>query len=111
MPLSMSRLLEEVSLHHFPSPPASPEEIAEFEKRVGWKLDSDLRAFSLHCSGAELFERLPDCPYRILPLSRIVRARVAIYGKDEDKWGPASMYALCDVQDGDYLLVEVGRQE
>lgn len=111
MPVSMSRLLEEVSLHHFPAPSASLNEIAAFEQRVGWKLDSDLRAFYLHCNGAELFERQPDCPYRILPLSRIIRARVAIYGQDEDKWGPASMYALCDVQDGDYLLVDAGRQE
>ena len=36
---------------------------------------------------------------------------MAIYGKDEDKWGPASVYALCDVQDGNYVLVDVARQE
>ena len=97
----MSSLLEEVSRDHFPYPPATPEEIAEFEQRVGWRLDPDLRAFYLHCNGAELIERLPDTPYRILPLSKIVRARVAIYGEDDGKWGPASMYTLCDVQDGD----------
>jgi hypothetical protein len=107
----MSSLLEEVSRDHFPYPPATPEEIAEFEQQVGWRLDPDLRAFYLHCNGAELIERLPDTPYRILPLSKIVRARVATYGEDEDKWGPASMYTLCDVQDGDYVLVDVSRQE
>ena len=31
-----------------------------FERRVGWRLDPDLRAFYLHCNGAELIERLPD---------------------------------------------------
>ena len=107
----MSSLLEEVSRDHFPYPPATLEEITEFEQRVGWRLDPDLRAFYLHCNGAELIERLPDTPYRILPLSKIVRARVAIYGEDDDKWGPASMYTLCDVQDGDYVLVDVSRQE
>jgi hypothetical protein len=111
MAMTMSSLLEEVSRDHFPYPPATPEEIAEFEQRVGWRLDPDLRAFYLHCNGAELIERLPDTPYRILPLSKIVRARVAIYGEDDDKWGPASMYTLCDVQDGDYVLVDVSRQE
>jgi hypothetical protein len=25
----------------------------------------------------------------MLPLSEIVRARVAIYGEEDDKWGPA----------------------
>ena len=108
---SMRALLEEISRDHFPYAPAPPDELAEFERRVGWRLDADLRAFYLHCNGAELMERLPDTPYRILPLSKIVRARVAIYGEDDDKWGPASVYALCDVQDGNYVLVDVGREE
>ena len=111
MATPMSRLLEEISREHFPYPPATPEEIEEFERRVGWKLDPDMRAFYLHCNGAELIERLPDSPYQILPLSQIVRARVAIYGEDDDKWGPASAYAICDVQDGNYVLVDVARQE
>ncbi|HYO57902.1 SMI1/KNR4 family protein [Archangium sp.] len=111
MTTPMSRLLEEVSRDHFPYPPATPDQIETFEQRVGWRLDPDLRAFYLHCNGAELIERLPDTPYRMLPLSKIVRARVAIYGEDDDKWGPASVYALCDVQDGNYVLVEVSRQE
>ena len=84
--------------------PGTAAEIAEFEQRAGWQLDPDLRAFYLHCNGAELIKRGPDCPYRILPLSRIVRARVAIFGRDEDKHGPASVYAICDVQDGDYIV-------
>lgn len=111
MATPMSRLLEEVSRDHFPYPPATPEEIEEFERRVGWKLDPDLRAFYLHCNGAELVKRRPDCPYRILPLSDIVRARVAIRGEDTDEWGPASMYAICYVQDGNYVVIDVSRQE
>ncbi|MBZ4417216.1 SMI1/KNR4 family protein [Myxococcus sp. RHSTA-1-4] len=111
MATPVSSLLEEVSREHFPHPPATPEEINAFEHRMGWKLDPDLRAFYLHCNGAELIERLPDTPYRILPLSKIVRARVAIYSEDDNKWGPASVYALCDVQDGNYVLVDVARQE
>lgn len=111
MATPLSRLLEEVSRDHFPYPPATHEEIEGFERRVGWRLDPDLRAFYMHCNGAELIERLPNTPYRILPLSKIVRARVAIYGEDDEKWGPASVYALCDVQDGNYVLVDVALQE
>lgn len=111
MPTPISSLLEEVSRDHFPHPPATPGEIEEFERRVGWKVDPDLRAFYLHCNGAELFKRLPNTPYRLLSLAEIIRARVAIYGEDDDKWGPGSMYAICDVQDGDYVLVDVARQE
>jgi hypothetical protein len=107
----MSSLLEEVSREHFPYPPATPAQIEDFEQRMGWRLDPDLRAFYLHCNGAELFERRPDMPYRLLPLSEIVRARIAVFGKDEERLGPASQYAICDVQDGDYVLIDVSRQE
>jgi hypothetical protein len=62
MATPMNRLLEEVSRDHFPYPPATPEEIEEFERHVGWKLDPNLRAFYLHYNGAELIERLPDSP-------------------------------------------------
>jgi SMI1/KNR4 family protein SUKH-1 len=113
MATPMSSLLEEVSREHFPYPPATSEQLDDFERRVGWRLDPDLRAFYLHCNGAELLERLPDSPYQILPLAEITRARVAIFGArgDDDEHGPASLYTLCDVQDGDYVLVDVSRQE
>lgn len=105
----MRELLETISRNHTPSPPATPEEIGSFEQRMGWRLDSDLRAFYLHCNGARLFRTPTDCPYWLLPLSRIIRARVAMFGErnDDDSHGPASVYALCDVQDGNYVLLDV----
>ncbi len=111
MPTPMTGLLEELSRSHFPHPPATLQEVEEFEHRMGWRLDPDLRAFYLHCNGAELFKPVPDTHYRILPLAEIVRARVAIFGVDHDEDGPASQYAVCDVGDGDFVLLDVGRQE
>jgi SMI1/KNR4 family protein SUKH-1 len=108
--MSMKLLLEELSRHHFPNPPATPEQVEEFERRVGWHLDPDLRAFYLHCNGAMLFEQ-PDSPYRLLPLEKITRARVAMRGEDSDDWGPASWYVLCDLHDSDRILVDAGRME
>jgi hypothetical protein len=108
--MALKALFEEVSRHHFPNPPASVEQIEEFEQRVGWRLDPDLRAFYLHCDGAALFKPRPDADYRFLSLAEIRRARVAIRGKDDDSRGPASMYTLCDLQDGDYILMDVNRQ-
>ncbi|MET0403555.1 MAG: SMI1/KNR4 family protein, partial [Cystobacter sp.] len=105
MTTPLSHLLEAVTREHFPLPPATPEDIAAFEQRMGWRLDPDLRAFYLHCDGASLL-RSPDSPYQLLPLSRIVRARVALYGRDEDRWGPASVYAFCSVRDGNYVLLD-----
>jgi hypothetical protein len=110
MTIPMSSLLAEISREHFPYSPATPEEIAEFEQRVGWTLDLDMRAFYLHCNGAELIKRLPRSPCQVLPLREIVRARVAMRGEDDDEFGPASMYAICDVQDGNYVVADVSRQ-
>jgi hypothetical protein len=107
--MAISSLLEEISNRHFPNPPASPREIEEFEQRVGWKMDPDLRAFYLHCNGARLFTQ-PDSPFRFLPLAKIVRARVAFYRDDKDSEGPASWYAVCALHDGDYIIVDVSTQ-
>lgn len=40
----------------------------------------------------------------------IVRARVAIFGRNEDKHGPASVYAICNVQGGDYVVIDVSQR-
>lgn len=61
MATPMHRLLEQVSREHFPNSPATIEELEDFEHRVGWKLDPDMRAFYLHCNGAALIQRL-DSP-------------------------------------------------
>lgn len=106
----MQSLLDEVSRQHFPNPPGSLSQIEEFERRVNWRLDDELRAFYLHCNGADLFKR-PGSPYMFLPLEEIARARVVILGEDDDKYGPASLYAICDVQDGDYVLVDTETQD
>jgi hypothetical protein len=109
--MAMNALLEEISRYYFPNAPAAPEQIGEFERRVGSRLDPDMRALYLHCDGAAQFRRRPDADYRFLPLSEIRRARVAIRGKDDDSRGPAFMYTICDLQDGDYILVDVSSQQ
>ncbi|HZH15450.1 MAG TPA: SMI1/KNR4 family protein [Archangium sp.] len=108
MPLSIDRFVEAIRRSHFPNPPASPEQLERFEKRVGWSLDEELRAFYLRANGAALFRR-PDPPYRLLSLSEIVRARVALFGSagDTDACGPASWFVLCSVQDGDYAAIDM----
>jgi hypothetical protein len=108
--MDMRELLEEVSRHHFPNPPASVQDVEEFERREGWRLDPELRAFYLHCNGADLFQK-PGSPYRFMPLSEVVRARIVMRGDDEEESGPASLYAICNVQDGNYVLIDVSKSE
>jgi hypothetical protein len=104
--MPMEKLLEELSCHHFPSPPASPEQIEAFEKQQGWKLDPELRAFYLHCDGATLFQR-PNSPCQFRTLSQIRRARVDMRDSDTDEWGPTSWYVIADLPDNDRIIIDV----
>jgi hypothetical protein len=104
--MPMENLLEEISRHHFPGPPASPVQIEAFEQQQGWRLDPDLRAFYLHCNGATLFQR-PNSPCRFRALSQIRRARVDMRNSDTDEWGPASWYIIADLPDSDRIIIDV----
>jgi len=104
--MSLQKLLEEISLRHFPNPAASSEQIEAFEREHGWSLDSDLRAFYLHCDGATLFKS-PNSPCRLRPLSQICRARIDMRASDTDEWGPASWYVIADLPDSDRIIIDV----
>ncbi|HEU5154425.1 MAG TPA: SMI1/KNR4 family protein, partial [Gemmatimonadales bacterium] len=73
--------ITEVLRAHHPNPPATAAEIAEFERKHGILLDSDLRAFYAACNGASLF-RIKDSPYEIVKLDEITSGEVAIFGTD-----------------------------
>ena len=105
-PMSMERILEEISRRHFPNPPATAEDIGAFEQMMGWRLDPDLRALYLHCNGATLFQR-PNSPCRLRPLSQLRRARVDMRGSDTDEWGPASWYVIGDLTESDSVIIDV----
>ncbi len=105
---TMTELLTAVAQHH-PNPPATAEAIEAFERRAGWRLDPDLRAFYTRCDGARLF-RATNAPYAILPLAEVRRARVVMSQSDTDAAGPASWYALCQLQDSNYVLLDVEHQ-
>ncbi|NVI97051.1 SMI1/KNR4 family protein [Myxococcus sp. AM009] len=108
--MSMPALLEEVTRRHFPNPPATPAQIEAFEQRVGWRLDPDLRAFYLHCDGAKLFDRT-NPEFAFYPLAKIRRARMVLLQDDTDRSGPESWYALCELVDSNYILLDVSHQE
>jgi len=99
-------LIGEIKGSHFPNPPASGGQISAIEKKLGFELPGDLREFYSQCDGARLFKR-EDAPYWILPLDRLERTRVSITGEDDDQWGPPSWYSFCDVQDGNYLAIDI----
>ncbi|MBN8227989.1 SMI1/KNR4 family protein [Corallococcus macrosporus] len=109
--MNMDPLLAEVSRLHFPNAPATSTQLAAFEKRMGWRLDDDLRAFYLHCDGCTLFKPRADALYRVLPLAEIRRARLAIRASDADQDGAPSVFTLVDMQDSDYVVLDATQRE
>ncbi|WP_324291388.1 SMI1/KNR4 family protein [Corallococcus sp. bb12-1] len=106
----MKHLLAEFSRLHFPRPPATPRQIAAVEARLGWELDPDLRDFYLHSDGGTLFKPLPNANYCFLSLDEIERARLAIRGSDEDQDGAPSQYTLVDLQDTNFVILDVAQR-
>lgn len=105
----MRRLIEEISRSHFPNPPATPAQVAEFEAQMGWQLDADLRTFYLHCDGATLFVPRDDDPnYRILSLAEIPQATARLRRRDDSET-TTSWYPVVDCQDSDFVLVDVAK--
>ncbi|ABF88233.1 hypothetical protein MXAN_0598 [Myxococcus xanthus DK 1622] len=105
--MAIESLLTEISRAHFPHPPVTAARIAAFEAQMGWRLDDDLRAFYLHCDGAELFRRLPDANYSILSLEGIAAATPRLRQRAQGASETASLYPLVDCQDSDFVLVNV----
>jgi hypothetical protein len=91
---------------HWPNPPASERQLRESEERLGFPLDPQMRAFYARCNGAQLYS-MPAWRYRILRIEEIQRVRKLILGQDDDRAGPSNWYAICDVQDGDYVCAQV----
>jgi hypothetical protein len=102
--------LEAIKQRHYPGPPASNAEIGEFEAHWHVQLDPDLATFYRACNGAKLFDSV-NAPFEILPLDEVVRARVAIYGRDENEFGPATILAICDVEDGNYVGIDISKSQ
>jgi len=101
-------ILEVLSKHH-PNPPALPTEIEAFERRMGMRLDPELRAFYEAANGARLF-RTFGSPIEILPLNLVRNGVTAIRGARENAkhYGagmavPDNIWAFVDVQDGNFL--------
>ena len=107
--MTLEQMLAEISRSHFPRPPATLEQVAAFEKHAGWQLDAELRAFYLHCDGAELFRPLPEANYSILSLANIQRMTERVRVRDGGAPHAASWFPLVDCQDSDLVLVDVAR--
>ena len=105
----MKDLFEQIKHNHHFTPPLPQARIAELEAQLGFNLPADLKEFYGLCNGAMLFPDRGGWRYRFVPLEEMRRVRIDVLGVDED-FGDvptASWYSLCDVQDGNFVAIDL----
>lgn len=99
-------VVDTILSRHWANSPVTDQEIAAFESLVGFDLGAEFRYFYKKCDGAKLYS-VEDPEYYILPLAKIKRARVVMYGCDEDQYGSPEIYVFCRVDDVGYAGINV----
>jgi cell wall assembly regulator SMI1 len=102
--MNIEQLVEKLHSEHKVNPPLAQSQIEDIEEGIGYRLPSDLKQFYGFCNGSTMTWDSANF-YHIIPLDKMRRVRVEILGEDEDKdqAAPPAWYALCDVQDGNYI--------
>lgn len=104
----LKELFEEIDQNHSAEPCADEYEIDRLENGLEYELPEDLKAFYRRYSTVWLFNT--DCDgatYRFVPISQIHPTRIDILGSNHENWGPVSWLTVCDVQDGNYVAVDL----
>ncbi len=94
------------SLHSF-EPCSDETEIDRFENQHSYRLPSDLKTFYKKYGSVKLFDDKYGCVYRFVSVSEIHPTYEDVYGKDFDEGRPRAWFTVCDVQDGNYIAIDL----
>jgi cell wall assembly regulator SMI1 len=93
-----------------------PESIDRLEEECGYRLPEDLKAFYRRyrsvtiCDSEEELSR-GCCNCRFVPVSKMHRTRIDIYGEDIDYYGPSTWITVCNINDGNYIALDLASGE
>ncbi|MCC6359386.1 MAG: SMI1/KNR4 family protein [Phycisphaerales bacterium] len=104
----MKSLIDRILHDHEAERPASLRQIAAAERRLGFPLDIELRAFYRAMNGAWLFRNRAKGTfrYRPLPLTEIRNMR-RVFLLDDDEPGPGNWYSFCELMDSNFVGAEI----
>lgn len=105
----MKGLIAHIKKNHSWFPPLSETDnlIQQFEESQNFTLPADVKEFYQRCGRAVLF----GDAYIILPLPEICRVSLLQAGEDSEDWCPASWYAFCGVNDGNYVGIDLASSD
>jgi cell wall assembly regulator SMI1 len=108
----LQNLFSEIERLHSWEACSNPGAVADLEQRLGCSFPDDIKAFYRRYDTVRLFaDEHGDAAYRFVPAGEIHPTRKDVYGEDSDEWGPGTWQTVCDVQDGNYIAVDIASQE
>ncbi len=91
--------------HHFELT-QNPDSIEALEKNSGYRFPDDLKRFYRRYDSVSLYSN-EDPLYWFLSVSELHPTRIDIYGEDSIELGPDHWWSVCNVQDGNYISINL----
>jgi len=107
----LEQLFVEIETKHNYELCIDPSSIEDLERSHGYQLPSDLKAFYRRYKSVKLFVYEYGATYFFVPVSEMHPTRIDIYGEDTDEWGPSTWLSVCDVQDGNYIAIDIASKD
>jgi hypothetical protein len=108
---ALENLFAEIDLQHSSKPCLDDAEIDRFEKQNGYQLPADLKAFYRKYNSVKLFNDEYGFTYHFVPISEIHPTRKDIYGENANELGPSTWLTVCDVQNGNYIAIDLSSKK
>jgi cell wall assembly regulator SMI1 len=108
---TLHELFVKIDTYHSAEPCLDATEIDALEEGLGYPLPADLKAFYRRYQTVRLFDGEYGATYRFVPIREIHPTRIDMYGRDTDEWGPGTWLTICDVQDGNYIAIDVASKD
>lgn len=103
----LEELIAKVLECHQAKPPRPPAERELALSQIPFVVPEDVRVFFTRCNGAVLFDPHYSS-YRLVGVEGFHAVRFDIFGHDEDAFGPPQLFTICDVQDGNFVALDLG---
>jgi hypothetical protein len=91
--------------HHFVIAQNS-ELIDLLEEKSGYSFPNDMKKFYHRYESVSLYDK-KDPLYKFVPVNDLHPTIIDIYGKDSLDLGPDHWWSICNVQDGNYISIDL----
>ena len=76
------------------------------EERSGYSFPDDIKKFYHRYESVSLYDK-EDPLYRFVPVNKLHPTRIDIFGLDSISLGPDHWWSICNVQDGNYISIDL----